>query len=644
MCGICGQLNFASDDPVDRRVIEVMKRTIVHRGPDDEGTFLDREVGLGFRRLSIIDLGGGHQPMSDQDETVWVVFNGEIYNFQELRSELESHGCVFRTKSDTEVIVHGYKVWGADVLRRLNGMFGLAIWDVQRRRLVLARDRAGIKLIYYKLDRGRLFFGSEIRPIVAATGGGAELDPSALQLFLKYRYTPSPFTLFQGVRKIPPGSCMIVEKGQVKVSRYWDFHPATFAPPPSVAEAEEKLLALYQQAVRRQLISDVPLGLLLSGGLDSALLLALISGQGDVRKTFTFGYGAENDPDDELEDAARTASALGAPNFATRIDHNAFESMLPKITRILEEPVATASVIPMYFVCERARRDVTVALAGQGPDELFCGYKRHLGLRLGEMWRRVPRPLRKVGKGLLNSFRRSEALRRGLFALETENRLERFQNVFALLPGDRINGLFHPGLLPPDVDSRILECWKDVSGKLDGLDELSAMNFIEVNLALPDELLMYSDKISMHHGLELRVPYLDHDIIEYAVCLPQHFKVRGLQRKWLHRRVCRHSLPPEVLRRRKRGFSSTVVDQWFRSSMGGRAADLLTDTQSLMFKYLQRDQVLALLAEHKSGAGNHYKILFSFVLLEEWLRNFSVSTPVAETISDAVSSTAPVGQ
>ncbi len=637
MCGICGQLNFATDDPVDQRIIEVMKRTIVHRGPDDEGTFIDRELGFGFRRLSIIDLSGGHQPMSDQEETVWVVFNGEIYNFQELRTELESRGCVFRTRSDTEVIVHGYKIWGPDLLRRLNGMFGLAIWDVRRRQLVLARDRAGIKLIYYKIDRDRLFFGSEIRPVVAATGGTASLDHSALQLFLKYRYTPSPFTLFEGVRKLAPGSCMIVEKGQVKVSRYWDFHPATFEPPPSTAEAEEKLLALYQQAVRRQLISDVPLGLLLSGGLDSALLLALMSGQGNVRKTFTVGYGAENDPDDELEDAAGTAAALNAPNFATRIDRNAFESMLPKITRILEEPVATASVIPMYFVCERARRDVTVALAGQGPDELFCGYKRHLGLRLGEIWRQTPLPFRRAGKAVLTAFRRSEALRRGLFALETDNRMERFQNVFALLPGERINGLFHRGLLPTDVDSRILECWKDLSGNLDGLDELSAMNFIEVNLALPDELLMYSDKISMHHGLELRVPYLDHDIIEYAVCLPQNFKVRGFQRKWLHRRVCRNYLPAKILQRRKRGFSSTVVDQWFRSSVGGRAADLLTDTQSLMFKYLQRDQVMALFDEHKSGASNHYKILFSLVLLEEWLRNFSVSTPPEEIISDAAS-------
>jgi len=234
-------------------------------------------------------------------------------------------------------------------------------------------------------------------------------------------------------------------------------------------------------------------------------------------------------------------------------------------------------------------------------------------------------------------FPRNEALKRGLFSLETSNRLERFQNVFSLLPGDRINGLFHHGLLPPDIDSKILECWTDVSPRLAGLDELSAFNFIEVNLALPDELLMYSDKLSMHHGLELRVPFLDHDIIEYAIRLPQSYKVRWLERKWLHRRVCRNYLPPEVLHRRKRGFACRIIDHWFRSSMGGRVADLVTDSQSLMFKYLQRDKVNALFAEHKSGASDNHKILFSLVFFEEWLRNFYTETIGSSTCSSKTS-------
>ena len=280
MCGICGQFNFKTDEPVRRHEIEMMADTIAHRGPDDEGFYISGSLGFGFRRLSIIDLAGGHQPMSDQEEFVWVVFNGEIYNFQELKRELESYGHIFRTMSDTEVIVHGYKQWGDDVLNHLNGMFGLAIWDARRRRLVLARDPFGIKLLYYTIENGRLCFGSEIRPVRAALRERSELDPVALNLFLRYRYTPSPYTIFSGIRKLSPGTKLTVEDGRWEVSRWYRFEPKPFHPAKSVGEAKEELLAIYQRAIRRQLISDVPVGLLLSGGLDSSLLLALMNGNG----------------------------------------------------------------------------------------------------------------------------------------------------------------------------------------------------------------------------------------------------------------------------------------------------------------------------------------------------------------------------
>ena len=621
MCGICGQFNFKNHEPAEPPVIEKMKDTIVHRGPDDHGTFIDGSLGFGFRRLSIIDLGGGHQPMSDAEESVWVVFNGEIYNFLELRTELEAHGCIFRTRSDTEVIVHGYKVWGIDVLQRLNGMFGLAIWDVKRRCLVLARDRAGIKLIYYHIDNGRLYFGSEIRPVMIARGTKGEIDPSALQLFLRFRYTPSPFTLFKGVSKLRPGTAMIVENGTVEVKRFWNFKPQQFDPPPSEREAEETLLALYQKAVRRQLISDVPVGLLLSGGLDSAMLLALMGRETGDHKTFTVGYGSENDPDDELEDAGRTAQVLGAPNFQTRIDRKTFEAMLPKVTAILEEPVATPSIIPMYFVCERARQDVKVALVGQGPDELFCGYKRHLGLYLGNRWRKLPTWGRRMVEGGMGKMGRSEMLRRGLHSLDNPDQMQRFQDVFSLLPASTVNALFKDDLLPVDIDTKILECWQHTGNSENGLDELSAFNYLEIRSALPDELLMYTDKLSMHHSLEVRVPYLDHEVIEYAIRLPAEYKIRWFSRKWLHRKVCRTFLPNEVIRRRKRGFASTIMDQWFGSSLGGRVNDLLLDNNSLMFQFLRRDKVMELFDAHKQGASDNQKILFCLVFLEEWLRN-----------------------
>ncbi len=314
MCGICGQFNFESAEPVRRRVIEEMTTAITHRGPDDEGYHLDGPLGFGFRRLSIIDLAGGHQPMSDQEESVWVVFNGEIYNFLELRRELENYGHVFRTRSDTEVIVHGYKQWGDDVLNHLNGMFGLAIWDAREKRLVLARDAFGIKLLYYRVDHGRLYFGSEMRAVRAAMPDSGDVDPVSVNLFLRYRFAPSPYTIIKGIRKLAPGTKLTVQNGRYEVSRWYNFQPTPFEKPKSPGEAQEELLELYKRAIRRQLISDVPVGLLLSGGLDSGLLLALMNLNGHSWPTYTVGYGSTF-ADDELADAAQTAATAGSEPY-----------------------------------------------------------------------------------------------------------------------------------------------------------------------------------------------------------------------------------------------------------------------------------------------------------------------------------------
>lgn len=488
MCGICGYLNLKPEKPADPQVIEAMKNSIIHRGPDDQGTFMDGPLGFGFRRLSIIDLSNGHQPMSDPEKTVWVVFNGEIYNFLELRKELEAKGCVFRTNCDTEVIVHGYKVWGDAALARFNGMFGLAIWDVKRRRLVIARDKAGIKLVYYKVQDGSLYFGSEIRPVLAALQGQADLEPAALQLFFRYRYVPSPLTLYRGIMKLAAGTAMIVEDGKIQIKRYWPFRPKPMTPPPSEEEAAETLIGLYRKAVKRQLMSDVPLGLFLSGGLDSALLLALAVEQGGARQTFTVGYGAENDPDDELDDAARTAKILGAEHHSIRIDRRSFESLLSKVTNILEEPVATASIIPMYYVCQRARQDVKVALVGQGPDELFGGYNRHLGLQAGAWWRKLPGWTRSMVRGAAKNIPRREGLKRGLRSLDNPDRFQRYLEVFSLLPEDDLAQLFQPGVLSGDSAGKMRECWSDLEPGIKDLDELSAFNYLEIASSLPDEL------------------------------------------------------------------------------------------------------------------------------------------------------------
>ncbi len=369
MCGICGQYNFGNQAPVLRRNLESMTKSIAHRGPDDEGYHIAGALGLGFRRLSIIDLEGGHQPMSDLEESVWVVFNGEIYNFPELKRELESFGHVFRTKCDTEVIVHGYKQWGDEVLNHLNGMFGLAIWDARKERLVIARDAFGIKLIYYKIDGNTVYFGSEIRAVAAGTNESADIDPSSVNLFLRYRYTPSPYTVFKGVRKLAAGTMLTFERGAYNLRRWYNYRPSPFSPVKSIGEAQEELLDLYKRSVKRQLLSDVPLGLLLSGGVDSALLLALMNLCGDSWRTYTVGYGSTFS-DDELTDAAETAGRFSSEHTAVMLDRKTFEEALPKIVACLEEPIASSSIVPMYFVCQRARQSSPCISCVNEPGEM----------------------------------------------------------------------------------------------------------------------------------------------------------------------------------------------------------------------------------------------------------------------------------
>jgi len=619
VCGICGQYNFRSQAPVQRRDIEAMARSIVHRGPDDDGYYISGPLGFGFRRLSIIDLSGGHQPMSDQEESVWVIFNGEIYNFPELRRELEAFGHVFRTSSDTEVIIHGYKQWGDDVLNRLNGMFGLAIWDVRKQRLVVARDAFGIKLIYYRIDGDRLYFGSEMRAVRATMSDKAEIDPVSLNLFLRNRFTPSPYTIIKGIRKLAPGTKLTVQDGTCEISRWYRFKPVPFAPTKSPDEARDELLELYKAAIRRQLISDVPVGLLLSGGLDSGLLLALMNLSGSSWPTYTVGYGSSF-ADDELADAAETARILGAKHNSITITKSIFEEALPHIVASLEEPIAASSIVPMYFVCQRARQDVKVALVGQGPDELFGGYKRHLGVRYGALWARLPAWVRGPISSGVAALPRNEMLKRGVHSLAITDRMRRYQNVLSLLPGSQVAGLFQDGLLDPASGDSIPEGWEELAELMTETDELGGLQFLEVRSTLPDELLMYADKLSMAHGLELRVPYVDKEIVEYVERLPANLKVRNGSRKWLHRQVCRTFLPDTILRRPKRGFAVNVVDDWFRGAFDGKMPETVLDSGSKIYQYLRPAPVQELFKQHASGRQDNHKILFSLVLFEEWLR------------------------
>jgi asparagine synthase (glutamine-hydrolysing) len=619
MCGIAGQFNFERREPVERETIVRMARSIAHRGPDDEGFFVAGPVGLGFRRLSIIDLAGGHQPMSNSDGTVWIIFNGEIYNYKELRAELQSKGHQFRTNSDTEVIIHGYEDWGTDVFNHLNGMFGLAIWDVQKERLILARDAMGIKLIYYKIDNGILTFGSEIRAILAAQESRPNVDPTALNLFLRFRYTPSPLTIFQGIRKLAPGTMLVVEKGQCREERWYKFIPTPFPTPKKKEEAVCELLELYRGAVKRHLLSDVPVGVLLSGGLDSGLLLALMNEQGGPWPAYTIGYG-ESFQDDELNDAAVTAGLLGAQHVKVKLDQIEFERALPKIVECLEEPIATSSIVPMYFVSQRARQDVKVALIGQGPDELFGGYTRHLGIHYGNWWRGLPAGLRSMAGFAVNRLPRNETLKRGVRSLSAADRLKRYQDVFSLASSETIDGLFRDDVLPDRDRHELVEYWDALRPQMEHTDELGGFQLLEIRSSLPDELLMYGDKLSMAHSLEVRVPYLDRTVVEYVQRLGANLKVRNGTRKWLHRQICQGYLPPRILKGKKRGFAANVVDQWFRSSLNGALREVFLDESSLMFGLLNPRPVRRLLEGHQSGRQDNHKLLFSLVMLEQWLR------------------------
>jgi asparagine synthase (glutamine-hydrolysing) len=622
MCGICGQYNYKGSAPIVKGTIERMTRTLFHRGPDDEGYYVSGPLAFGFRRLSIIDLDGGHQPMSDRARSVWVVFNGEIYNFPELKKELESQGHVFSTRSDTEVIIHGYKQWGEDVFNHLNGMFGIALWDERKRKLIIARDPMGIKQIYYKMEAGRLLFGSEIRPLLAATEEKPQVDPLSLNLFLRYRYTPSPLTLFKGIKKLAPGTMLVFENGSSRLERWYAFRPTPFAKMPTFTEAKQELFEIYDRAVKRHLLSDVPVGLLLSGGVDSGLLLGLMNLHGTTWPTYTVGYG-RTFKDDELAYAADTARIYSARNVPIQITRETFETSLPKIVSSMEEPVASSSIVPMYFLCERARRDVKVALIGQGPDELFGGYNRHLGVHYGSYWRSLPAWMRKSASAVIRRLPKNESLKRGVYSLDTNERIKRYQNVFSLMPGDGIDGLFQQGLLPPNAGDQILKSWEDYKDLIEGVDELGGFQLLEIHSSLPDELLLFADKLSMAHSLEVRVPFLDREIVEYVQRLSADFKIRYGCRKWLHRKVCERFMPGAILNRKKRGFAVNVVDDWFRSSAGKKMDGLLYDRNSKMYDFLRPAAVKTLLDEHISGKNDNHKVLFSLVVFEEWLQNMT---------------------
>ena len=620
MCGIAGWHGGANSDehPV---LLRRMLSAIVHRGPDDEGQYVDGPVALGARRLSIIDVEGGHQPIPNEDRSVWATLNGEIYNFKDLRAELESKGHVFTTRTDTEVLAHGYEAWGDDFVARLNGIFGLAVWDARRRRLLLARDHFGVKPLYYHDDGRRLAWASEIKALLVDRRIPRRVDLDALDLFLTFRFVPSPLTMFAGIRKLAPGHRLIKDESGCRVERYFSEGVASnghMSKRDWIALLQERLEA----AVQRQMMSDVPVGALLSGGVDSGVIVAIMSRLTN-RPVRTFTVGFENGHDvNELDEARRTAATFGTQHeevILTRLD---YQQLLEETIWHLDEPNGSASSLAMYSVCRLAREHVTVVLTGQGADEPFAGYPRYLGERYGALYRRLSVDMReRLVRPLVERLPRGERLKRAVRSLGTEDVTERFAQIYAVFSEPMKATLWRPGTLQRGDSSGVREVIDYWRSGVEALDPLVQMTYVDTRLSLSDDLLTYGDKMSMAASIEARVPFLDVDYMRVVEALPSSLRIRGRTQKYVHKLAIAKWLRPEVIYRRKRGFE-TPVDRWFRSELSGYVRSLLLSRDAACSIYFRPAAIEALINEHITGQQDHRRQLFSLLMFELWHRTF----------------------
>jgi asparagine synthase (glutamine-hydrolysing) len=591
-----------------------MCEVIRHRGPDDEGLWTTEGVSLGMRRLSIIDLSTGHQPIFNEDRTVWTVFNGEIYNFQELRDELAAAGHRFYTATDTEVIVHAYEEWGENALARFRGMFGLALWDERMKMLLLARDRMGIKPLYYTEAGGRLYFGSEIKSLLCAPDVPRELDLDALDHYLSFLYTPRDGSIFQGIRKLPPGHLLIWRHGRATIRPYWQANAEeTFAG--SEAEAVAELRAVLTDAVRSHLVSDVPLGAFLSGGLDSSLVVGLMS-QASGARVKTFSIGFDEPAFDELPHARRVAEHFGTDHheFVVKPDGVA---ILDRLISHFDEPLADPSAIPTWYVSEMARRHVTVVLSGDGGDELFGGYQRYLPHpRVVQFDRYSPRVLRRVAAVA------AAGLPAGLRARNFLRHVSRDD------PGRYVDSI---RFFSADDKSALLSA--DLRRRLTGSDAEtvlarhfapyahlpwpSQMMHFDADTYLPEDVLVKVDRMSMAHSIESRVPLLDNAVVALASSLPSSYKLKDGRHKHILKELAATLLPRDLVERRKQGFS-VPLGVWFRGGMRELFADTLLSSHSLSRGYFQTSFLRRLVEEHVSGQRDHTWRLWQLVIFERW--------------------------
>ena len=622
MCGIAGMVSATVGERIEASVIHRMCQAIVHRGPDDEGLFVKDGTGLGMRRLSIIDLTGGHQPVFNEDRTVWVVFNGEVYNFPELREELLKRGHNFYTHTDTEVIVHLYEDMGADCVSALRGMFAFALYDERRRTLLIARDRLGKKPLHYALQGERLLFGSEIKSILTVAPELAEVSPEGLLQYFYFGYIPDPHTAFQRIHKLPPGHLLEYTNGEVKIREYWDVPEYGTHPAMSEEECVEELERRLEEAVRIRLISDVPLGALLSGGVDSSIIVALMArvSSGAV-KTFSIGFRAEQF--NEAPYARLIAERFGTDHHELVLDPN-LEEILTFLSRMLEEPFGDSSMLPMYCVSRMAREHVTVALSGDGGDELFAGYDRYLTAMERRKFDRMPRWLGRFYREQVHDLVPAGMYGRNLAWNASLSPLERYLDGVSFFPAlHRERKLFTDEFLEsarrlPDP----LQHWLGYYDKAPAKDVLSRLMYLDMKTYLTADILAKVDRMSMATSLEVRVPMLDHKFLEWVAALPVDWKFRKGTRKYILKKLAgRLGIPRELMHRPKQGFQVPLVE-WMRSGMKDQFLRVLLEPQTLQRGYFKPDAVRSLVDEHVRGRRNRSGLLWRMLVLELWHRNF----------------------
>jgi asparagine synthase (glutamine-hydrolysing) len=628
MCGIAGFVDLAGGGEVviDRERVRAMCRVMRHRGPDDEGTYVAPGIGLGMRRLSIIDLATGHQPITNEDGTIQVVFNGEIYNYRELRRELEALGHRFATASDTETIAHGYEAWGEGVFARLRGMFGIAIWDARARTLLLGRDRPGIKPLYYAQTGSRLYFGSEAKCVLANPEVDRTLDPAALDHFLAYLYTPRDRAIFRGLRKLLPGHYLKVHDGRVEVVRYWALPAAPPVLERSEAEALDQLEGVLADAVRSHLVSDVPLGAFLSGGIDSSLVVALMARAMD-RPVTTFTVGFDEASHDELPHARRIAQHLGTDHheFVVRPDALA---ILDRLIWHFDEPFADASAIPTWYVSEMAARHVKVVLSGDGGDELFGGYDRYLP---HPAVARFDRTAAGVGRALARATWRSlpHGARGKNFLRHVARDAEgRYLDSVTLYHADERQRLLSADARAALRDWDAERYFRAPFQRLRALPFPVQMMAFDFETYLPDDCLTKVDRMSMAHSIESRVPLLDHHVVEFAATLPADLRIRGGARKYLLKTLAYRLMPRPLLDRPKQGFEMPL-DAWFRGSLREVFGDLLSSQRTRERGYFDYTFVEKVLDEHLRGRRNHGLRLWQLLVFELWLKHHADTPALA---------------